>query len=58
MLERRQVKDRTHVTFVLPAETPPGPVGVVGDFNDRQPGVHTLEPRHDGTKGRLLGAKR
>ncbi|MBP2034719.1 hypothetical protein [Streptomyces avidinii] len=34
-------KDRTEVTFVLPADVPPGPVSVVGDFNDWQPGVHT-----------------
>ncbi|MFI9064444.1 hypothetical protein ACIGQE_21665 [Streptomyces sp. NPDC053429] len=50
MLERKQVKDRTHVTFVLPADTPPGPVSVVGDFNDWQPGTYTLAPREDGTR--------
>ncbi|MFD3549934.1 isoamylase early set domain-containing protein [Streptomyces sp. NPDC058655] len=50
MLERKQLKDRTQVTFVLPAEAPPGPVSVVGDFNDWQPGIHTLEPRKDGMR--------
>ncbi|MFD3538530.1 hypothetical protein ACFWUQ_03410 [Streptomyces sp. NPDC058662] len=50
MLERKQLKDRSHVTFVLPADTPPGPVSVVGDFNDWQPGTHTLESRGDGTR--------
>ena len=44
MLERTLRKDRTEVTFVLPADTPPGPVSVVGDFNDWQPGAHTLRP--------------
>ncbi|MFD3808676.1 hypothetical protein ACFWSF_34610 [Streptomyces sp. NPDC058611] len=31
---------------------PPGrrPVSVVGDFNDGQPGTHTLEPREDGMR--------
>ncbi|MDH6544985.1 isoamylase early set domain-containing protein [Streptomyces lavendulae] len=50
MLERKQCKDRTEVTFVLPANTPPGPVSVVGDFNDWQPGTHTLAPRRDGMR--------
>lgn len=50
MLERMPRKDRTEVTFVLPADAPPGPVSVVGDFNDWQPGVHTLEPRKDGKR--------
>ncbi|MGW7435327.1 isoamylase early set domain-containing protein [Streptomyces sp. NPDC054849] len=50
MLERKQLKDRTQVTFVLPADTPPGPVSVVGDFNDWQPGIHTLVPRKDGSR--------
>ncbi|MER7762257.1 hypothetical protein [Streptomyces sp. NPDC097619] len=50
MLERTLKKDRTEVTFVLPPYTPPGPVSVVGDFNDWRPGVHTLEPRPDGKR--------
>ncbi|MEV8524969.1 MULTISPECIES: isoamylase early set domain-containing protein [unclassified Streptomyces] len=50
MLERKLHKDHTEVTFILPAERPPGPVSVVGDFNDWQPGVHTLRRRHDGKR--------
>ncbi|MYT19201.1 hypothetical protein GTW69_02670 [Streptomyces sp. SID7760] len=50
MLERRSSKDRTEVTFVLPADAPPGPVSVVGDFNDWRPGIHTLRPRKDGKR--------
>ncbi|WP_405532971.1 isoamylase early set domain-containing protein [Streptomyces avidinii] len=50
MLERTLKKDRTEVTFVLPADVPPGPVSVVGDFNDWQPGVHTLKARKDGKR--------
>ncbi|MGX1267493.1 isoamylase early set domain-containing protein [Streptomyces phaeoluteigriseus] len=50
MLVRKQVKGRARITFVLPADTPPGPVSVVGDFNDWLPGVHPFEPRGDGTR--------
>lgn len=50
MLERTLRKDRTEATFVLPADAPPGPVSVVADFNDWQPGVHTLRPRKDGKR--------
>ncbi|MEV8535495.1 isoamylase early set domain-containing protein [Streptomyces sp. NPDC051211] len=50
MLERKQRKHGTEITFVLPADTPPGPVSVVGDFNDWQPGVHVLAPRKDGRR--------
>ncbi|MBT2451428.1 isoamylase early set domain-containing protein [Streptomyces sp. ISL-43] len=50
MLERKQLKDRAQVTFVLPADTPPGPVSVVGDFNEWKPGAHDLKPRSDGTR--------
>ncbi|MFE5517295.1 hypothetical protein ACFQ9Q_06100 [Streptomyces virginiae] len=35
---------------LLPAAIPPGPVSVVGDFNDWQPGVHILQPRKDGKR--------
>ncbi|MET9266635.1 isoamylase early set domain-containing protein [Amycolatopsis sp. NPDC004079] len=38
------------VTFVLPLDTPPGPVSVVGDFNDWQPGRHELRKRSNGTR--------
>ncbi|MER5733515.1 isoamylase early set domain-containing protein [Streptomyces sp. NPDC002138] len=50
MLERKLLKDRAQVTFVLPADSPPGPVSVVGDFNDWQPGTHILERRGDGMR--------
>ncbi|MCX4547038.1 hypothetical protein [Streptomyces sp. NBC_01565] len=51
MLQRALRTDRTEVTFILPADTPPGPVSVVGDFNAWQPGVHTLRrPRRDGKR--------
>lgn len=50
MLERTLRKNRTEVTFVLATDTPPGPVSVVGDFNDWQPGAHTLRPRKDGKR--------
>jgi 1,4-alpha-glucan branching enzyme len=38
------------VTFVLPADTPAGPVSVVGDFNDWTPGAHSLVKRANGTR--------
>jgi hypothetical protein len=50
MLERKQRKATTLVTFVVPAEHPCGPVSVVGDFNDWQPGTHTLVERSDGSR--------
>ncbi|KJY32393.1 MULTISPECIES: isoamylase early set domain-containing protein [Streptomyces] len=50
MLERTLRKTHTEVTFILPADTPPGPVSVVGDFNDWQPGTHTLALRKDGKR--------
>ncbi|MBZ9593891.1 MULTISPECIES: isoamylase early set domain-containing protein [Streptomyces] len=50
MLERTMRKDRTEVTFVLPVDVPPGPVSVVGDFNDWQPGAHPLKDRQDGKR--------
>ncbi|GAA0290503.1 hypothetical protein GCM10010302_31320 [Streptomyces polychromogenes] len=50
VLQRALKKDRTAVTVILPADIPPSPVSVVGDFNDRQPGVHPLTPRKDGKR--------
>ncbi|HEV2778360.1 MAG TPA: isoamylase early set domain-containing protein [Actinophytocola sp.] len=38
------------MTFVLPADEPPGRVSVVGDFNDWRPGVHELRRRSNGTR--------
>lgn len=50
MLERNQIKGRSQVTFILPENTPDGPVSVVGDFNHWNPAAHPLEPRGDGTR--------
>lgn len=50
MLERPLHKDRTEVTFILPTDTPPGPVSAVGDFKDWQPGLSTVMPRKDGKR--------
>ncbi|WP_347878446.1 hypothetical protein [Streptomyces subrutilus] len=55
MLERKLLKDRAQVTFVLPADIPPGPVSVVGDFNQWKPGAHVLEPRKDDTRAVTVG---
>lgn len=38
------------VTFVLPADEPPGTVSVVGDFNDWDPFAHPLRRRANGTR--------
>jgi hypothetical protein len=38
------------LTFTLPGDEPTGPVSVVGDFNDWQPGLHELVPGRDGTR--------
>ncbi|UQX02159.1 isoamylase early set domain-containing protein [Streptomyces sp. RerS4] len=50
MLERKHRKDRAEITFVLPADTPPGPVSVVGDFNGWRPGAHELREQKDGRR--------
>ena len=48
---RREVKSgELRITFVLPQDEPQGRVSVVGDFNDRTPGVHTLAKRSNGTR--------
>ena len=38
------------LTFELPVSEPEGPVSVVGDFNDWQPGVHELIPGRNGSR--------
>jgi 1,4-alpha-glucan branching enzyme len=38
------------LTFELPVSEPEGPVSVVGDFNDWQPGVHELVPGRNGSR--------
>lgn len=50
MLERKQRKERTEITFVLPADIPPGPVSVVGDFNDWDPHAHPLRAGEGATR--------
>ncbi|MET9361637.1 isoamylase early set domain-containing protein [Streptomyces sp. NPDC006632] len=50
MLERKRSKDSIEITFVLPVDAPPGPVSVVGDFNDWRPGTHELLARKDGKR--------
>jgi 1,4-alpha-glucan branching enzyme len=42
--------DVVRVTFVLPADDPPGAVSVVGDFNDWNPFAHPLRRRANGTR--------
>ncbi len=41
VLERKQLKGRTQVTFILPEGYPGGPVSVVRDFNHWSPAGHT-----------------
>ncbi|MFB6807946.1 hypothetical protein [Streptomyces sp. NPDC056387] len=50
MLERKKLKNRTQVTFVLPEDILPGPVSVVGDFNQWNPAALPLTSRGDGTR--------
>ncbi|MFI1945128.1 isoamylase early set domain-containing protein [Streptomyces virginiae] len=50
MLERKRLKGRTQVTFVLPDNAPDGPVSVVGDFNHWNPAAHPMASRGDGTR--------
>jgi 1,4-alpha-glucan branching enzyme len=38
------------VTFVVAKEAVPGPVSVVGSFNDWSPYTHILRPRSNGTR--------
>lgn len=47
----RQAKAGTaKVTFTLPSAEPPGPVSVLGTFNDWTPGVHPLKNRAGGVR--------
>lgn len=50
MIKRETKVGQTHLTFILPTETPAGRVSVVGDFNDWTPGTHTLVKRSNGTR--------
>jgi 1,4-alpha-glucan branching enzyme len=46
--------DLVRVTFVLPADTPAGPVSVVGDFNDWNPFANPLRRRGNGTRSAVV----
>ncbi|MFG3555462.1 isoamylase early set domain-containing protein [Micromonospora sp. NPDC047557] len=51
MIKRNKLfGSQTRVTFCLPRDAPPGPVSVVGSFNDWEPGRHELVARRDGTR--------
>ncbi|MEV1144509.1 isoamylase early set domain-containing protein [Micromonospora sp. NPDC049799] len=51
MIKRNKLfGNQTRVTFCLPRDAPPGPVSVVGCFNDWEPGRHELVARRDGTR--------
>jgi hypothetical protein len=50
MIKRETKDDKLHLTFVLPKDEPVGKVSVVGDFNDWEPGAHTLVRRSNGTR--------
>jgi hypothetical protein len=46
--------DVVRVTFVLPADEPPGAVSVVGGFNDWNPFAHPLRRRANGTRSAVV----
>jgi hypothetical protein len=50
MLERKEGKKGTTVTFVLPQDATADAISVVGDFNDWTPGTHVFEARTDGSR--------
>ncbi|MFD3870267.1 isoamylase early set domain-containing protein [Streptomyces sp. NPDC058623] len=50
MLQRTRREKQAEITFVLPAGHPAGPVSVVGDFNQWEPGLHPLVVRPDGSR--------
>jgi len=51
MLRRSRLRSgKTRVTFTLAADEPAGPVSVVGDFNQWDPGRHVLKRRSGGTR--------
>jgi 1,4-alpha-glucan branching enzyme len=49
--DRNQV---VRITFVLPADEPPGAVSVVGDFNDWNPFANPLRRRPNGTRSAVV----
>lgn len=50
MIKRAKRNGAMRITFCLPVDEPPGPVSVVGDFNDWEPGRHTFVRRSNGTR--------
>jgi 1,4-alpha-glucan branching enzyme len=50
MIRRQSKGEQIRVTFVLPDASSVGKVSVVGDFNEWQPGRHTLIKRTNGTR--------
>ena len=52
MIRRTRVakSDDVKVTFALPQDQVPGPVSVVGDFNEWTPGRTVLAKRANGTR--------
>lgn len=53
-MARPDRSDVVRVTFVLPADDPPGAVSVVGDFNDWNPFAHPLRRRTNGTRSAVV----
>lgn len=59
MIKKSNTRNGTiKVTFTLPLDEPPGPVSVVGTFNDWQPGTHELVQRKNGTRSVSLNLPR
>jgi hypothetical protein len=50
-LDRNRV---VRITFVLPADEPPGAVSVVGDFNDWNPFANPLRRRANSTRSAVV----
>jgi 1,4-alpha-glucan branching enzyme len=49
-IKREPATGQVSVQFVLPDEVHPGPVSVVGTFNDWKPGAHRMIRRSNGTR--------
>ncbi|WP_046471651.1 isoamylase early set domain-containing protein [Allosalinactinospora lopnorensis] len=47
---------RVKVTFMLPAQEPPGQVSLVGSFNDWDPHIHPLRARTNGRRSVVVSA--
>jgi hypothetical protein len=51
----RSRAEQMKVRFIWPAEQPPGPISVVGTFNNWQPGLDELQADPDGGRSVTLG---